>query len=86
MKEFSQDQRAFWTHRIANLVLLNRRKNAEAQNFDFAKKKSKYFFSSHGVASFALTTQVISQDSWTPGLLERRQAELLAKLKAEWTL
>jgi hypothetical protein len=85
-KDFNHDQRAFWIHRIANLVLLNRRKNAEAQNFDFAKKKSKYFLSSHGVASFALTTQVLSHDSWTPDLLECRQAQLLAQLKAEWAL
>lgn len=85
-RDFSQDQRTFWTHRIANLVLLNRRKNAEAQNFDFAKKKSMYFVSSRGVAAFALTTQVLSQDSWTPDFLERRQADLLAQLKAEWAL
>ena len=84
--DFSQDQRAFWTHRIANLVLLNRRKNAEAQNFDFARKKSRYFVSGRGVAVFALTTQILSQDSWTPGLLERRQADLLALLRTEWTL
>jgi Protein of unknown function (DUF1524) len=85
-RDFSQDQRTFWTHRIANLVLLNRRKNAEAQNFDFARKKSMYFVSSRGVAAFALTTQVLSQDSWTPDLLERRQADLLAQLKVEWAL
>ncbi len=85
-RDFSQDQRTFWTHRIANLVLLNRRKNAEAQNFDFARKKSMYFVSGHGIAAFALTTQVLSQDSWTPDLLERRQADLLAQLKVEWAL
>jgi hypothetical protein len=86
MRDFDQDQRVLWTHRIANLVLLNRRKNAEAQNFDFSRKKSKYFVSGLGVAAFALTTQVISQDSWTPNLLARRQTDLLTQLKTEWTL
>ena len=85
-KDFTYDQRMFWTHRIANLVLLNRRKNAEAQNFDFSKKKSTYFVSGRGVTAFALTSQVISQDAWTPALLDRRQGDLLARLKTEWAL
>ena len=33
-----------YTHRIGNLVLLPRRKNSEAQNYDFDVKKQKYFF------------------------------------------
>ncbi|WP_202971195.1 HNH endonuclease family protein [Saccharothrix sp. ALI-22-I] len=40
---FDDDQRARWTHRIANLVLLNHEKNSEAQNYDFETKKQKYF-------------------------------------------
>src|SRR5699024_7777471 len=43
MTQFTDDEREEWTHRLANLVLLNRRKNSEAQNYDFAKKKEKYF-------------------------------------------
>ena len=38
----------FWTHRIANLVPLTRRKNSAAQNFDFDKKKTTYFTKIHG--------------------------------------
>lgn len=83
---FTDDQRAEWTHKLANLVLLNRAKNSEAQNFDFAKKKAKYFTSSSGVATFALTTQVISHDKWTPDTLEERQEQLVAKLVDEWRL
>lgn len=86
MEAFTEDQRAHWTHRLANLVLLNRRKNSEAQNFDFAKKKAKYFVSSQGVAAFALTTQVLGQDSWTPQVLEARQSALLKSLTSEWAL
>ena len=48
------DARDLWTHRLANLVLLSRRKNAQAQNFDFDRKKEEYF-QKKGVATFALT-------------------------------
>jgi len=67
-------------HRLGNLLLLNRTKNSEAQNYDFAVKKSKYFTSSKGAALFALTTQVLGQAVWTPAVVEQRHAELTKKL------
>jgi hypothetical protein len=51
---------AEWVDPIANLVLLSRRKNSEANNYDFETKRTKYFQSAKtGVANFALTTQVL---------------------------
>ncbi len=83
---FTDEQRLRWTHRLGNLVLLNRAKNSEAQNYDFEKKKSKYFNGANGVATFALTSQVLSHSEWTPALLEVRQTELLKALQTEWDL
>ena len=40
--DFTTAQRAQWTNRLANLVLLSNRKNAQAQNYEFAQKKEKY--------------------------------------------
>ena len=74
-----------WTHRLGNLVLLSRRKNSQAQNYDFGRKKREYF-QRKGVATFALTSQVLSEDCWTPEVLQRRQGELLRKLQSEWRL
>lgn len=85
-KDFSDDERALWTHRLANLVLLNRAKNSEAQRFDFEEKKRRYFKSSTGVATFALTTQVLNYDTWTPAVLEARQDQLVNVLATEWGL
>jgi hypothetical protein len=85
-REFSEDDRARWTHRLGNLVLLNRTKNSEAQNFDFALKKEKYFKSGRGAAIFALTLQVLNHPTWTPAELEERQKKLVALLVAEWQL
>ena len=80
-----EEERKGWTHRLANLVLLSRRKNAAASNWDFGRKKSEYF-QRGGVAPFALTTQVVNESEWTPEVLERRQRELLCGLQKEWRL
>lgn len=83
---FTNEQREYWTHRLANLVLLNRTKNSEAQNFDFALKKDKYFKGKSGVSTFALTSQVLGEPDWTPAVLDRRQQELLTVLRSAWKL
>lgn len=85
-EKFTPAQRAEWTHRLANLVLLNRTKNPEAARLAFGKKKEKYFGGPSGVATFALTVQVLSKGDWTPDLLKNRQTALLNRLIAEWKL
>jgi hypothetical protein len=82
----TEDLREKYTHRLGNLVLLPRRKNSEAQNFDFDVKKQKYFSSAKGVSSFALTSQVLKETNWTPGIVGNRQTQLLGTLKRLWRL
>lgn len=84
--KFTEAERIQWTHRLANLVLLNRAKNSEAQRFDFTTKKSRYFTGPNGVAVFALTTGVLQEDDWSPSVLEERQARLVGVLAREWKL
>ncbi len=79
-----EEERKQWTHRLANLVLLSRRKNSRASNFEFERKKNEYF--QNGTTTFALTTQVVGQSKWTPKILECRQQELIGALKKEWRL
>ncbi len=67
-----EEQREAWTHRLGNLVLLSKRKNSQAQNFDFERKKSEYF-QRNGVSPFAITTEVANEQKWTPEILEDRQ-------------
>ncbi len=80
-----EEEREEWTDRLANLVLLSRTKNIRALNYDFVRKKKEYFRRG-GVATFALTTQVLAEDEWTPAVLQRRQKELINALKKEWRL
>jgi Protein of unknown function (DUF1524) len=83
---FTPAQRAEWTHRLANLFLLNRTKNPQAARHGFSMKKDKYFSGPSGVTTFALTVQVLGTAEWTPGILKNRQADLLNKLITEWKL
>lgn len=81
-----EKERAGWLHRVANLVLLSRAKNSEAQNFEFDQKKEKYFKSGKGTSPFHLTTQVLNEREWTPKVLHERQKQLVGKLKEIWSL
>ena len=38
------------------------------------------------MATFALTTQVLAENEWTPAVLQRRQRQLINALKKEWRL
>jgi hypothetical protein len=68
--------------RLASLLIFP---YSQAQNFEFDVKKTKYFSAKGGVSSFPLTTQVLQETDWTPAVVERRQAALLALLEATWT-
>jgi hypothetical protein len=85
--DFPDEQaRNSWIHRLANLVLLTRRKNTQASNLDFDEKKARYFSSVGGVSNFALTNTVVQEPRWDVATLKRRQGELVAKLVAAWRL
>jgi hypothetical protein len=62
-------------HQLGNLVLLSRKKNSAASNYEFDKKKRAYFTGRGGVTPFALTTQVLREPTWTSEVIEARQKE-----------
>jgi hypothetical protein len=80
------DVRAEWTHRIANLVLLNHRKNPAASNKDFKDKKDTYFVKKGKSTIYALTTSVLKAPTWTVDVLEERQKWILGEVAREWDL
>ena len=38
-KDFTDEERDLWTHRVANLVLISKRKNSKLSNLDYEEKK-----------------------------------------------
>ena len=82
-----EQQREELMHKVGNLVILGRRKNSQAANYDFDTKKNTYFATGDGGASpFPITSQVIGEDGWTPDVLERRQTKLIDTLTHIWRL
>ncbi len=73
-------------HRRGNLALLNRRQNSAASNWDFGKKKTKYFLGRSGSGPFALTTEVVAREKRTPEGFDERQQRFLDQLSKEWKL
>jgi uncharacterized protein with ParB-like and HNH nuclease domain len=79
-------ERDAWVHKLANLVLLTRRKNSQAGNLDFAEKKAKYFSTKAGIANFAMTSQVLKEAVWTRDTLRARQKDLTSEIATLWRL
>lgn len=75
----------YWVHSLANLVLLNRRKNTSASNYDFDDKKTKYFTNGDS-CPFIITNEVLSFETWKPEDLENRQHDLIKRLAVDWKL
>ncbi|WP_368644024.1 DUF262 domain-containing protein [Castellaniella ginsengisoli] len=81
-----EDERDSWTHRLANLVPLDRKKNSSASNYNFTKKKDAYFRGKGKASPFVLTQEVRSENEWTPTVLVERQQRLVGVLKKHWNL
>lgn len=84
--KWTAEEREFWKHKIANLIPLTRRKNSQAQNYDFQTKKEKYFKGKYGTSSYALATQILNYSEWTPEIVSKRQDELLHIMADKWSL
>lgn len=84
---WTDEQREEWTHRLGNLVLLDREKNPEASNYDFDLKKEKYFKSKRkGIALYASAVDVMNYDRWTPNTVAERQEKMLEAFRKGWDL
>lgn len=79
------EERQQWVHRLGNLVLLSRRKNSQAKNFDFVEKKQKYFSQGESTV-FPLTSSVLNCTEWTPSIVKENQKFYLQKLIDTWSL
>ena len=81
------NEREFWLNKIGNLIPLTKRHNSQAQNYDFATKKEKYFKNQKtGVTSYTLATDVINYSEWTREIVKERQKKLIDIFKDGWDL
>ena len=82
---FSEDEANAKVHKLGNLVLLSGRKNSQAQNYSFDKKREVYQRKNEST-SFDLTKQVCDTEDWTVKEIEKRQAELIELAEKTWEI
>ncbi|NLJ76875.1 MAG: DUF262 domain-containing protein [Peptococcaceae bacterium] len=76
--DFTPKEKIKWTNKLANLVLLSKRKNSSASNRDFIEKKEKYL--KGRITDLARSQEVLSYATWTPAILKSRQDDAIGKL------
>lgn len=84
-RDWSPEEHAQWTNKLANLVPLARRIPAARRDSDFAEKKAKYLTEDNS-AGFGIAGKIREQREWVPETVSARQDELLAALFEHWNL
>jgi uncharacterized protein with ParB-like and HNH nuclease domain len=80
-KIFTVDEIEEWTNALANLTLLSMKKNIQAQNYNFQKKKEAYQDKDNVETSFRMTQKILENDKWEMEELEKREEVLVEKIK-----
>ncbi len=81
VRDFPEDLREVWTHKLSNLVLISKRKNSTLSNLDFDEKKRRYL--QNRIDVFNGSKIFIHQNNqWTVKEVTIRQEEMLNKLMA----
>ena len=75
---FSNSEREEWTHKLANLVLISKRKNSSLSNLDFEEKNKRYLKGRIDVFPSNKIFQTYSM--WDTAVLKDRQEVMLKKL------
>lgn len=75
---FNDEEKEKWTHKLANLILINRRKNSKLSNLDFQEKKERYFKGKIDI--FPSSKIFANYEGWDVSILEKRQKGILNSL------
>ncbi len=75
LRIFSEEDINEIVNKLGNLALLNKRRNSRASNYDFKKKKEKYFEVKRN--PFAITAMLEEYDKWDKDSFEKRHKKLL---------
>ncbi|MGK7942666.1 MAG: DUF262 domain-containing protein [Crocosphaera sp.] len=79
----SQEERSQYIHLLGNLILLSKKQNNRAKNYDFDKKKEIYL---NPRPNFSLVMDLLPEQTWTPEVINKRQKRLVRQLKHLWNL
>ncbi len=82
---FTQQEIFENVHKFGNLVLLSGRKNAQAQNYNFDRKKDIYL-KNYEKVSFDITKEICSEKEWNLSKIQERQKRMIECAEKIWTL
>ncbi|MEI8250789.1 MAG: DUF262 domain-containing HNH endonuclease family protein [Synechococcus sp. ELA057] len=90
-RDWKESSHREWKNKLGNLVLLSKRKNSQAKNYDFETKKKTYFSDSKDgaghVTTFPTTTNVLRvKGRWTPRVVSENQDNYIQVLTRVWRL
>lgn len=81
VKDFSDDDRNQYTHKLGNLILIGRIKNASLGRKDYSEKRKKYFEKNIGTYPHSLHVYNRNPNKWALKELKDNHKELIKKLK-----
>lgn len=84
LNDFTQGEREEWTHKLGNLVLISRRKNAGQGRLDFGDKKTKYF--NNSIESFPNSLKIMQKPQWTITELKENHLQLINRIKLHYNI
>ena len=81
LRDFTEEQRSLFTHKLGNLCLIGRKKNSSLGNLDYKEKLKRYF--EKNIGSFANTQRIYNTypDKWTPVEVQENQERVIDDLK-----
>lgn len=81
VKDFTPQQIVDFTHKVGNLCLISRRKNASLSNLDYMDKRKRYF--EKNIGAFPHTLQIYNRypTKWTPEEFKENQANTITQIK-----
>ncbi len=82
LKDFTEEQRNAWLHRLGNLMLLSRHKNTSLGNLDFADKRVRYF--GDRVESLPNSQRQLALGTFGLADMEGRHKDLLDRLAGSY--
>ena len=83
-RDFPDETRKEWTHRLGNLVLITTKKNTSQGRLDFAEKKARYF--DKRITTCPNSLRVLKSPQWTLVELKDNHQKVLTKLRENYGL
>lgn len=81
VRDFNEDQRNYYTHRIGNLCLIGRKKNSSLGNLDYQEKLNRYFEKNIGLLAHTQRIYKNYPTEWTPATVEENQQRVIKDIK-----